>query len=112
MTAPAFWHMGGGLYTAVDGCAEIVSIEDARDLAADLGHYANAERDPSRRRAIAQTAVSLYAAITERARWMQCAGWPLHAIEGRRADGIGADASDLWETTSPAPGHASREGWA
>ncbi len=76
MTAPSFWHMGGGLYTAVDGRAEIVPYMDARELASDLCRYALVEADAARRQDIASTAASIFAAITERGRWMRCAGWP------------------------------------
>ena len=80
MTTAHFWHTGGGIYTAVNDRAEIVPIEDARELAADLGRYALSEADPARKAAIARTAVSLYAAMEQRARWMRCAGWSRAAI--------------------------------
>ena len=80
MTAPAFWHLGGGIYTAVAGRAVIVPYLDTRELAADLCRYALAEADPGRRQDIARTATSLFAAVAERGRWMRCAGWSPEAI--------------------------------
>lgn len=104
MTAPAFWHMGGGIYTAVAGRAVIVSYLDARELASDLCRYALAEADPDRRRDIARTAASLFAAITQRGRWMRCAGWPADTV-GQ----VGAGESHRGGLPSPAPWPRLRE---
>ncbi|MGI8840320.1 MAG: hypothetical protein ACR2F8_06015 [Caulobacteraceae bacterium] len=77
--SPVFWSTGGGIYTAVAGRAVIVSLADARELASDLCRYALAEADPARRRSIARTAASLFAAITEQGRWARCAA-PVAAL--------------------------------
>ena len=72
--------MGGGIYTAIDDRAVIVSIEDARELAADLVRFALGEAGHARRATITRTAASLFAAVAERGRWMRCAGWSPEAI--------------------------------